>query len=257
MQDPERITPDRTLAVDYVDHLARYAYARQHVTGRDVLDCGCGNGYGTYGLADIARSIVGIDIAAEAITYARAHYVHPHLRFEQMDSQRLEFADAAFDVVCSFEVIEHVQAVDRYLSEIRRVLRPAGLALLSTPNRLITSPGLSRPLNPHHEREYSPAELGPLLAPYFASIEVWGEFESPKLEKTRQQMKRWRGRWHAVDRLGLRRLFPRDLKRKMLSAFVRTSGGNIEVVSDRDLYFSQDQPDAARNLLIVTRKAAA
>ncbi len=253
MEHPERVVPDEAFTIDYLDHLARYRYAQPWSAGREVLDCGCGNGYGSHLLAETARSVTGVDIAAEAVAYARQHFVRPNLHFMQMDSQSLEFADATFDVVCSFEVVEHIADSARYLAEIRRVLRPEGTALLSTPNRLVYSHAAGKPLNPYHVREYSLAELRQVLAPHFSEVEIWGEFEDKELQVTKAHVHRWRLLWHSLDRWGVRRFLPSRLKRNILATAVKASGGDVRAMSERNMIFTQDKLETAAFFLVVAR----
>jgi len=84
---------------------------------------GCGDGYGTVHLSSVAEYAVGIDISRETIEQARAKYERHNLAFEVMDCYSLDYPSGRFDLVCSFEVIEHVDDCNKYLSEIRGVLK--------------------------------------------------------------------------------------------------------------------------------------
>jgi SAM-dependent methyltransferase len=185
----ERITIDEYQSSEgdyliYVLHAATYDFARPYVEGRTVLDFGCGTGYGTAGLAEVAADITGVDIAPEAVEHARARYQGDTLRFEtigSIETTDLPFEDDTFDVVVSFQVIEHVDAVDRYLSEIRRVLRPGGTFLCVTPDRTLRLFPGQQPWNEFHVTEYAPAELGTLLSSTFADVELFGMTASPEV----------------------------------------------------------------------------
>ncbi len=178
----ERLQPDEYLSSEgdyliYVLHAATYDFALPYTHGKTVLDLGCGTGYGAAGLAAVATRVVGVDIAAAAVDYAREHFVASNLTFEPIppiEEAALPFEDEAFDVVVSFQVVEHVRDVDRYLAEIRRVLRPSGQFLCVTPDRTHRLFPGQRPWNEFHVTEYSPAELVALLRRRFADVEVRG-----------------------------------------------------------------------------------
>ncbi|MCS7071715.1 MAG: class I SAM-dependent methyltransferase, partial [Anaerolinea sp.] len=131
---PERIVPDETLAGIVAIHLKRYAFARAYASGKRVLDVACGVGYGSRYLADAAASVIGVDVDAAAIAYARRRYGDSdRVQFMQGDALNLPFSDRTFDVICSFETIEHVPDAHRFLSEVRRLLAPGGVFIVSTP----------------------------------------------------------------------------------------------------------------------------
>ena len=115
-----------------IEHWHRYLLARELVRDRDVLDVACGEGYGSALLAQTARSVVGVDFSATAVAHARASYVQPNLRCLEGNALSIPLDAAAVDVVVSFETLEHFRDHDRFLQEVKRVLRPGGLLLIST-----------------------------------------------------------------------------------------------------------------------------
>jgi SAM-dependent methyltransferase len=146
------------------EHHARYRWAAPAVAGRAVLDAGCGVGWGTALLAERAAAATGVDISPLAISEARRRHGNA-AEFAEGDLCRLPFADAAFDAVVSFEAIEHVVDVDAAFDEMRRVLRPGGLLVVSSPNRGVYPAG-----NPFHVRELTSEELAESLATRFANV---------------------------------------------------------------------------------------
>jgi SAM-dependent methyltransferase len=169
--------PSREEYVVYLFHLATYEFARKYTSGARVLEFGCGTGYGARLLADDATSMVGVDIEAEAIDYAARTYQAPNLGYQRIDKIEdvsLPFADASFDTFLSFQVIEHIDAIDRYLGEIRRVLAPGGTFICSTPDRRYRLFPKQRPWNVYHVHEYLPDELERLLRRDFVDIETYG-----------------------------------------------------------------------------------
>jgi len=162
-------------------HLKAYEEAAQYAAGLDVLDVGCNTGYGTMHLVSAARRVVGVDVSPRAIELARQRATDGSPEFLHTDGGALPFGDATFDLVTSFQVLEHVPEPLEYLREIRRVLRPGGTVILTTPNATVRLyPGM-QPWNRFHVREYLPAELRVLLEGEFADARVRGMFGIPTL----------------------------------------------------------------------------
>ncbi len=172
MSHPERIVPDETEPGIVAIHLKRYAFAEPWCRGREVLDVACGVGYGSARLAETAARVVGGDVSEEAIGYAERRYGGPNVEFRVLDAAALPFPAGSFDVVCSFETIEHLPDRDAYLDEVARVLRPDGVFLVSTPRSDSTT---ERPDNPFHTVEYSSEDFERLLRGRFGSVELYGQ----------------------------------------------------------------------------------
>ena len=164
----ERLTTSAAPQVE-VEHLHRYFLARELCRGKDVLDVASGEGYGAALLAQVARSVVGVELVPEVVCHATKSYPAPNLWFLAGDARDLPFTAGAVDVVVSFETIEHMVEQDRFLAEVRRVLRPGGLLIVSTPDRDTYSPS-DAPANPYHRRELSKAEFIDLLRGSFDHV---------------------------------------------------------------------------------------
>ena len=164
----ERFVPGIAGEIVY-EHAHRYAFARQCVAGRRVLDAACGEGYGSGLLAETAADVIGVDIDPATITHASAAYAGRRtLQFRQGSVTSLPLADASVDVVVSFETIEHLEAHDQpaMLAEFARVLAPGGVLVLSAPNRVEYSEARNI-VNPFHRREHDRAELASLISMSF------------------------------------------------------------------------------------------
>jgi len=131
----ERFTPECVREIWY-EHWHRYVFARAFAPGRRVLDAACGEGYGSAMLADAAASVLGVDIADAAVAHARQRYAeHANLRFEQGDCTALTCADGQFDLIVSFETLEHVAAQEALIAGFARTLAPDGLLIISSPDK--------------------------------------------------------------------------------------------------------------------------
>jgi len=134
-----------------------------------VLDIACGAGYGTRKLADQVGEVHGGDIDSDVIAQVRGEAHYRNICFHTEDVTKMSFPDNLFDAVVSMETIEHVVA-DDCLKEIRRVLKPGGLSVISTPQN-----ALGRiPINAMHMREYSLEEIVELCERYLTIREVIG-----------------------------------------------------------------------------------
>ncbi len=159
----------------WYEHWHRYHFAAPIVAHRDVLDIACGAGYGSALLARHAARVTGADLSQPAIDHARARYASvPNLEFRQADCAALPFPDASFDAVVSFETLEHIAAQEAFFDEVRRVLRPAGLVVLSCPNKVeyTDKRGVT---NEFHVRELYRDELAALIAPRFPHSAWYGQ----------------------------------------------------------------------------------
>jgi len=167
VRHPERFDPregEGTL-ID-TEHRARYWWASRAVAGRDVLDAGCGVGYGIEILASAgASSVSGVDLDPAAVEEAERRLGGSAAAIVEGDLQDLPLDDESFDAVVCFEAIEHVEDGGRALAELRRVLRPDGLLLVSSPNPDVYPSG-----NEHHVHEYRPAELAAAVGEHFAHV---------------------------------------------------------------------------------------
>jgi SAM-dependent methyltransferase len=169
----ERFTPECVREIRY-EHVHRYVFARELVTGLTVLDAACGEGYGSAILAETAAEVSGVDLSGEAIAHAKARYHSSNLRFSEADCTSLPFGDDAFDCVISFETLEHLEQQEELLAEFRRVLRPGGFLLISTPDKAVYTDKLGNQ-NEFHVSELYRDEFEALLARHFPAFCLWGQ----------------------------------------------------------------------------------
>lgn len=171
----ERLIPDEAGEHLEIEHRVRYSFAQRFVRAQRVLEVGSGEGYGSNYLAEFAEKVDSIDISQEAVEHAKGKYKRSNLNFHCTSAEKLPFADEVFDVVVSFEVIEHLPEQDSYLQEILRVLKPGGQFIVSTPNKHFYGPNGSK--NPFHTREFTPDEFESLLSRFFSGIDLYGQID--------------------------------------------------------------------------------
>lgn len=171
----ERFTPECVREIWY-EHMHRYAYAAPFARGKRVLDAACGEGYGSALLAQAGAEVLGIDIDAASVAHARSRYTGvAQLRFQQADVTALdELPDAGFDLIVSFETLEHVQAQERMLAGFRRLLRPDGLLLISSPDKRTYSDERGYH-NEFHVRELYRDQFDALLASQFPAHRLYAQ----------------------------------------------------------------------------------
>ncbi len=173
--------------LEYAQHQMKiYAYtiAAQLAKNKTVLDVGCNDGYGTHLLSVISSKTIGIDVSEKAIHKAIAQYGNPKIDFYVADGAQLPFDANQFDIIVSFQVIEHIVDCHKYLSEIKRTLKAGGIAFFTTPNAAIRlDPGM-KPWNPFHVREYNHSELKGQLNPFFSNVDIRALFAKGEFYST-------------------------------------------------------------------------
>lgn len=161
-------------------HQVVYQRLAPRCTARDVLEAGCGEGYGADLIACVARQVIAVDYDETAVAHVRSRY--PRVEVMQANLAELPLPDASVDVVVNFQVIEHLWDQARFVRECARVLRGSGLLMVSTPNRITFSPGRDTPINPFHTRELNADELTSLLIDAgFVDVAMCGLFHGPRL----------------------------------------------------------------------------
>jgi SAM-dependent methyltransferase len=216
-------------------HVVAYEFAAKLVEGKDVLDAGCGEGYGAALLARDAGSVVGTDLEQEVVEHATARY--PSVRFQTADLTALPFPEQSFDAVVSLQVIEHLQRPREFVSECARVLRPGGVLVLSTPNRITFSPQGIR--NPFHTVEFSASELRALVETKLVVERVAGTFHG--------------GRINVMERL-LRRSFPERLIDQPVYEWPAWLRRAVARVTPRDFRIRDSKLDRSLDLIAVAHR---
>lgn len=160
----------------YQCHLATYQFAIPYVKNKKVLEFGCGSGYGSHYLSKYCSDITAVDISESAIKYANEHYSNENLTYrkiQNIEREPLSFSDETFDVIISFQVIEHIAKEQKYLSELSRVLKKGGTLIIATPDKTHRLFSFQKPWNQFHTREYNMTELNGVVSNYFDKFDCY------------------------------------------------------------------------------------
>lgn len=233
--------------------LKAYVLAGEKVHGH-LLEVGCGQGRGVAWLMPKVENFSAIDKIAEVVEGLKKKF--PQGNFVSGNIPPLPYPDNAFDCVVSFQVIEHIADDDLYLKEISRVLRPNGLALITTPNRPMS---LSR--NPWHEREYTAEELTLLAKKYFHVVEMKGVTGNEKVmqyyDRNKQSVNKMM-RWDIFD---LQHKLPASILRIPYEMLNRLNRNKLKEAADElvasirhEDYLLSDEPTRSLDLFLIAKK---
>ena len=157
-----------------VEHIHRYAIAERFAAAKSVLDIACGEGYGSNLMSTAARHVVGVDIDPNVIKHAAEKYTRPNLTFSLGSVDKIPLCDASIDLVVSFETLEHHDKHEEMYREIKRVLRPSGILLISTPDKKHFSDETGH-RNAYHVKELYREQFLSLNSRYFSNVAIYSQ----------------------------------------------------------------------------------
>lgn len=247
----EKITSDNPI---HQRLFKAYVIAQEYISG-SLLEIGCGEGRGIDTLMPHITKFTAVDKIESAIAGLQKKY--PEAHFMSMNLPPLSgLDDDSFDSIVSFQVIEHIQNDLLYLKEIHRVLKPGGVALITTPNRKMS---LSR--NPWHIREYLPNELQSLAEKTFPNVNLFGISGDDKVMKYHEDNRKSVERITKWDIFDLQHRLPASVLRVPYEILNRWNRNKLQTM-DTSLvstithqnYFVDKNPTDALDLLLIVRK---
>jgi len=260
--------------VSYLLHRKAYEYAGEMVRKKSVLDWGCNDGYGLELLREFTPQLAGLDSAEVSVLAARQRLPELSPMIRMYDGVRPPFPAISFDVITSFQVIEHVTDLRTYLSHIVEVLKPAGTAIFTTPNRLLRLEPGNKPWNPYHVREFLPSELRELLSYHFATVDLRGLRATPEIESIERN--RFEASKRAANKLlppywkvrsavvaEIKKILPGVISESLRSLFrqnephtvaQRLSGEALGGFSTKDMFYSTEDIENGLDLMAVCTK---
>jgi 2-polyprenyl-3-methyl-5-hydroxy-6-metoxy-1,4-benzoquinol methylase len=262
-QVPEAYTGERLaaedarFAPDMARHLAAYHLVAPFVAGRKIMEAGCGEGYGAALLAGHAAHVLGVDYDAAALALARRRHQAPNLEYRHVNLLDLAREQPGqFDVVTNFQVLEHLEDPSPFLAAAAACVKPGGMLVLTTPNRLA-----SVSENPYHVHEYVADELRSLLERFFAHVEIRGIAGSERVYAFERARGAQAQRILRLDPLGLRKLLPQRLVRwafARLALLVRSrvaaADAGLVQLTPADFRITDAEPPQWLDLLALARR---
>lgn len=159
--------------LDIVDHLARYFLVKNLCENKKVLDAACGEGYGSFLIAESwnAKSVTAIDISQDAIESAKENFKSSKIEYICHDLEQIEniLTPKSFDIIISLETIEHLKNPESFLAGIKNILKPDGIVIISCPNDHWWYQN-REDYNPHHLHKYHLNEFQELCQQYLGEV---------------------------------------------------------------------------------------
>lgn len=171
----ERYVPQKNIRNhSWYEHWHRYYFITEIVKDKVVCDIACGEGYGSALLAKSASQVVGVDVDKNTINHANEAYGDiDNVKFVVANAINTQFEQGVFDVIVSFETLEHLLEHQQLIREYKRILKEDGLLIISTPDKLVYSGDSDH--NEFHVKELSMLEFKNLMKSEFKHNMLYGQ----------------------------------------------------------------------------------
>ncbi|MFY8109713.1 MAG: class I SAM-dependent methyltransferase [Bacteroidia bacterium] len=234
-----------------------YEYASEYVKNKITADIGCADGYGTQFLADYSNKTTGVDYSAETVKIANEkHKNKTNLNFISSSVPPLPFEDNSLEVITAFQFIEHIEDRLGFIKEVKRVLKPGGTFLCSTPNIKMS---IAR--NPFHVHEYTFDEMKKEAGSVFDKIELYGVQGNDKVNKYYEDNAKWAKKILKLDPLGIHKILPASwlvIPYNWLTSLMRknlkeTNSTTLEIKTS-DFFLTQNDLDQTWDIFLKASK---
>lgn len=237
-----------------------YEFAEPYITGKNVADVGCANGYGTVHLANFTNQITGLDYSQETINQNIKTYADkPNMKFIQCKVPPIALENESVDVVTAFQFIEHIQDQLGFIQDVKRVLKPGGIFICTTPNAKMT---IAR--NPFHVHEYTFDEMkGHMNKVFGESYKIMGLNGNDIVNKYYDENSKWAKRILRLDPLGIHKLIPASWLIKPYNYLtsnmrkdLKESNEDTLKITTKDFLLQTDHLDTCWDIFVVATKTS-
>lgn len=236
-----------------------YEFAEKYISGKSVADVGCANGYGTVHLAKFAKEITGFDYSVETIEQNKKTYADkPNMGFVQCKVPPIALPSESVDVVTAFQFIEHIHDQLGFIKDVKRVLKPGGVFICTTPNAVMS---IAR--NPFHVHEYTFKEMREHMNTVFGgSYELKGLNGNEAVNKYYEDNSRWAKKILRLDPLGIHKIIPSSwlvgiynfLTSKMRKSLKETNTDTLSITT-QDFLLQEDNLEVCWDIFAVATKS--
>jgi ubiquinone/menaquinone biosynthesis C-methylase UbiE len=235
-----------------------YEFAVNYIKNKTTADIGCADGYGTHYLAGFSSHTTGVDYSEVTIQEARKkHASIKNLDFKSGKVPPIPLPDNSMDVITAFQFIEHIQLRPEFMKDVKRVLKPGGVFLCSTPNIKMS---IAR--NPFHVHEYTFDEMNKEASAIFDSIELWGVQGNEKVNKYYEDNAKWAKKILRLDPLGIHKLIPAswlvapyNFLTTLMRKDLKNQNQDTLAIETTDFFVTQDKLDFTWDIFLIAKKA--
>lgn len=234
-----------------------YEFAVPFLKDKETADIGCADGYGTHYLAGFTKETIGVDYSEATLIEARKkHAAIQNLSFVSGSVPPIPLPDNSRDVITAFQFIEHIHHRLEFMQEVKRVLRPGGVFICTTPNIKMS---IAR--NPFHVHEYTFDEMRKEAGSVFENIEIKGLQGNPTVNTYYAQNAAWAKKILRLDPLGIHKMLPAswivkpyNFLTSIMRKNLKETNADTLKISTSDFYLTDENLDATWDIFLIAHK---